>query len=832
MILEQIRKDIDACIGQQFTEEVKSRMESCFESIYAYVKQGYPQCREVLQFAIGQFERVNDFSVALLLLNGINRIRGVDHLFLNASAPFLNYIKTEWEDEDMTGILDRLGPLIAGRNEIHIPKLAVADALSEHERKCMTSLIHDSIIRYGLQTIWEKDIIDLHFMYLSILYPICKKDGVMGLFFSLCYNIEDRLNTSGLPQDARDLGESLLVIGYQEDMEEYGYFGASRAYTAAHHPVAGLLYLNLALCFLNEKQQQIEQKLAFELLWQVLKIMREVNIAPIDDVVYLEKTFKKLNCNSYDKISFVHTAFTVRAFQRDKSVVGDVINFLDEERENIFRKLDHAAMPWLSLFGALHMIFPNMDFSGLYLYENAMKNAMEDKGNVLLDYYRDDIDLSSHLKELMAKLDQTRNNEDYAQDSSMAQIVAKKVIKHAVEKDNPSDFILAMRLRSDFTFVKPTIEIDSEYRAVEAVNIKGEDCGILYGEVEALKMLLQTEKSDTVMWIGKGMGHLYRMTLLDNLYKFDVLERLGQIKVDAIQNDTVSKLAFVDSIRKENQPVYYKSKDELRQEGDELKDRLKEASLSIPNVAARLIIIKDMTIASFPHQLLRDERTNSLVGEILPTANGISTEVIIKTNFKEQLSAHFSKAYWSPIESGEFTFEAVKGSISDILGHHQFSINDEAVPSCPIQAELNVVCAHGGSNISDTEWFYAADKPIVETGKIIGQGKLLILFVCHSGSISYKGYDNAIHTMVKRYIRMGYSSVVAPMWSLSTAIIPVWLETFMNFMEAGAYVIDAVYKANMSVKERFVSPSAWACLHLFGNPYLQVSGQPRLRLNE
>jgi hypothetical protein len=90
-----------------------------------------------------------------------------------------------------------------------------------------------------------------------------------------------------------------------------------------------------------------------------------------------------------------------------------------------------------------------------------------------------------------------------------------------------------------------------------------------------------------------------------------------------------------------------------------------------------------------------------------------------------------------------------------------------------------------------------------------------------------------MHTIVKRYIQMGYSSVVAPMWSLSTTIISTWLSAFLERMEARDYVVDAVYKANMQVRSEFISPSAWACLHLFGNPYLQVGDKSRIEfINE
>ena len=137
---------------------------------------------------------------------------------------------------------------------------------------------------------------------------------------------------------------------------------------------------------------------------------------------------------------------------------------------------------------------------------------------------------------------------------------------------------------------------------------------------------------------------------------------------------------------------------------------------------------------------------------------------------------------------------------------------------------MNIVCAHGGKNISESEWFYANGKPIVDTEKIVGPGKLLVLFVCHSGSITLNDYDISVRSIIKRYLRMGYGAVIAPMWALSTEILPIWLEIFMELFTRGEYVIDAVYKANMEVKKTFDTPSAWACLHLFGNPYMRVVG--------
>ena len=47
--------------------------------------------------------------------------------------------------------------------------------------------------------------------------------------------------------------------------------------------------------------------------------------------------------------------------------------------------------------------------------------------------------------------------------------------------------------------------------------------------------------------------------------------------------------------------------------------------------------------------------------------------------------------------------------------------------------------------------------------------------------------------------------------------MPVFLES----LHRGDYVIDALFNANMSVKQAYADPSSWACMHLFGNPYLR-----------
>lgn len=54
----------------------------------------------------------------------------------------------------------------------------------------------------------------------------------------------------------------------------------------------------------------------------------------------------------------------------------------------------------------------------------------------------------------------------------------------------------------------------------------------------------------------------------------------------------------------------------------------------------------------------------------------------------------------------------------------------------------------------------------------------------------------------------------------------------MREVTSGQFVIDALFQANMAVKEEYICPEVYACLHLFGNPFLQIAEKPILEIKE
>jgi hypothetical protein len=339
--------------------------------------------------------------------------------------------------------------------------------------------------------------------------------------------------------------------------------------------------------------------------------------------------------------------------------------------------------------------------------------------------------------------------------------------------------------------------------------------------------MMATEDKDMVCWIGKGKTIFLEMTMCGEQF-----EMAGKISVtrNVLKNieNSIAKLKYERDIKVPGQPVYVKSEEELENEGKELANQLNDFSIAIPESAERLLFIKDLEISSYPHNMFIDSNTKSFVSATRPCCNTLSTEVFFKTNTIDNLCNGFKKALWIPCGSEELTFDMIHSKLEDVIKDHNLEVLNELSIEKPISGDMVFLCAHGGCDISTTEVFYVDDKPILDTLPCIGVGKVAILFICFSGTISRSLYDNAMHTLVKQLILKGYRSVVAPMWSLYTDVITPWLSAFLVGMENGEYIIDAVYKANIELKKKFVAPSAWACLHLFGNPYTCIADNPRI----
>lgn len=797
------------------------------------ILESYENSRGLVQRILWLLEKCPDDAISIFLHDVITFIENID-LYYSAeqegSSDIYERFSAPWTEDDIKAIYEKAMPLFDNEHILSYSNDRIATSLSIKERKQFVDYAISCIQEYGQQSHWTKEIIDLQITHFSLLYSICHHDSLMDLCFHFADNMIDRISLSDSPQLTRDIAESILLIGYEEKMQSHAYLCASRAYTACRNALAGLFYLYIAIVSIQQTNRKLSRDEVYDILWLVIKILRVLpGYSDKLTNVVIEK-FRDLHYEDKKVLWFMHTVFTLKLMRKQVQVVSEVFDFLNEYREPIIKNIKHGAGPWFTLLCEIERYYPTLFNNQLKLYKDFFSNNLETNGNERLKDVLSGENLSQHLFETIKQLEQTRNNSDYAIDNKSAVVIANRLLPQAVEMANIGDFILSMRVKTDFTFIFKDTYQKAMYKKMELNDYKPGNYDTPYRHIDKLPDFLTIEQNDSMLWIGESNGRFYFISLKGKDYSIEELNTWKDLNVYEL-NRVVSGIQFIKETTDRTGCYYPKSEQDFEEEDKSIGEHYGHHILSVPTDTKRLLIVKDVEISSLPHHLFATSE-DDYIGYRMPSANVISTEFLIHSNFENNIRLDNVSNFWIPIDSGDIALNQLWSHLENEISPFCANIFTTTLMDKPLNGDINVVCAHGAKTIGETDWLFANEQPIKDAEAIVGNGKLLILLVCHAGSMKAGVYDTAVHTIIKKFIRNGYVSVVAPAWSLSTEIVPLWMKTFMTeFVNNKAYVVDAVYKANMAVKEEYNTISAWACMHIYGNPYLQINEVPSLSIN-
>ena len=659
-------------------------------------------------------------------------------------------------------------------------------------------------------------------LLLCAIRSVAITDNIKPLFYQAFYNVIDRVNHSEWKQDSRNLAEECLVCAYKDGLPHYGFLSLMRLYAVQKDPNGSLLYANCLMESLNQSKQ-IPKQFVFEFLWSVLKMYRIIGVRTGKFTDYLKHFFDELSFSVTKTLYFYHTYYSMKVCESSTTVPSEIETFLNKYRESIFKLGGHSAVPWYVLIKQIEQ--KNSCLSQTlkeYLKQFRMMLPKESLDSIVMNVV-DKVDTYGSLKESITKLMTTRCNENYNIDSEITVKLAKQLLPIAYQEKSQEKMLTAMAVLNDFSFVRQSIVTDEEIVPLQAIAIEKDCIESVYanpvGPIDNLKKI----KDDTLIWIAEGEKGTYITTVHNQNFEFYFLENVCSAVFRASKTSIQSKLVF---------EIYdkdfhcYKDITAFEREANTINEGLRTSYFDFPH-AQRLMFAKDSSYAFYPHQLFFNSKEKRLYAEDCPTANVISTEFLLQNIDKRKVNGLLTKAFWSP-KSLDMLLEKSYSHLSDIFERFKIEIYADKsqlkdyYPIKPLNSGINILCAHGNEKGKDAYCFSAGDIKFSDINRIVDKGILLILFVCHSGSMDNSNFDGAIHTMIKRFIQAGYQAIIAPMWALSTEFLPIWLESFMENFEKGDFVIDALYKANMAVKDQYPTPSAWANLHLFGNPYLHV----------
>lgn len=717
---------------------------------------------------------------------------------------------------------NQLKKCLASEKPIRISEyyFSIEDFTEQEIKECISHLC--DFFQINSETIeWSDEQVENHIIYLAVIKSLLRSNGNNEYFYFVVSMFFDRLNTTELFQAARDVAEEVIIASFNDTVPELGFLNAFHCYSRQKNINAAILYANMTLFVILTSEKPLLNKLAQEIIWESIRYFRNVKIAPY--AVKLYKSIpREVSFSDYERRAIDNAYFSSLIEIQDQTLPNQILNYLHKEREGIIKAGSKEAFSWLLILHNIKRLYPDTDFSetnlGFYLNTFDSMVPKEISKKFISIIHGNSKDLKDYLKLSLLRLNETRNINDLAHDNDKALTIANRLIGSSFANGDDEAILLAMMIKSDFSLIFQSKGSDKLRPFILQKNDL-DHFKTIHGDYVKIPEKLSNSKSELIIWLAVTEGKVFQLSLANGDFHFSSLKSFNW---DVFHNlklsNYFSNLTFIDEI-KDYFGIREVTQEEYHTQSKEIQKSLHFSRLLNTEEATSILIVKDMDLAMFPHNLMLDEHGNFIHFQ-KPITNILSTEWFLACKDDSIISNNFSKSIWIPTKDGDLTLNKLYDSLKPELIKHEFNIHETIDLSTPISTELNVICSHGAQDIASQQVIFSGERYLENLEKIVGPGKILIFFVCHSGSYNNEYFRNNITSIVKTYISLGYKAVVAPFWSLHVEIPKIWLGYFMNSLNEGLTISNALFKANESLCKKYPTPTAWACMHLYGNPYL------------
>ncbi len=254
------------------------------------------------------------------------------------------------------------------------------------------------------------------------------------------------------------------------------------------------------------------------------------------------------------------------------------------------------------------------------------------------------------------------------------------------------------------------------------------------------------------------------------------------------------------------------------------------AGIGVSALPERAVIVGSTTLQSFPPNLLNIDNDFAGAAHRLAMAPSLSW---LQAARRAPFGGDGRRHAWIPTaepDEGVGTLATLAERLREPLSDHGVSLHtDGLLPDDLAGSELVIVGAHGG--VADrNRYFLSIQDDValrVPSGSVAhslaGVG-VVVLFVCSGGRVDRRPGANAMLGLTKQILDRGCRAVVAPPWPLETLVPPLWLPRFMEAWSAGEPVIDAVFEANVAVRQTGgEEPGRYLAMTVYGDPLIGAS---------
>lgn len=633
----------------------------------------------------------------------------------------------------------------------------------------------------------------------------------------------EMMNRDGYYQEARDFAEEAVCCSFKDDEQSYGYLTQFHLFTQQLNIYDALLYGNLMLTSIF-KSNFFCHDLKKQMLFVSLFFMRNFNFIKYGEDVY-NKYLANFTLEEYDRQK-VDTAYLyLILIKGDTSVVKKAFVYLSDNIQQIKKYGAHSAVPWFSLINNIKNHF-GVEYGNISGYKELESDLEEIIGAELANTLKDKIlkGRSGSKVELingLKRLSKTRNNSDLVHETYLLSVIANRVLSTAISDNDNESVILAHLVKSDGSIAFPL----STSPALEFIplnfDITGDNTAKYESYIKYVSNLLFSRNDKLFIWLGSLDDNIYTVSFSTNLgYKS---KYISSCKLEDIRNWLKNKLPKIGFEESRKSGTFIISYEEYWEEDSEIfLDELPSLVIDFEmDEVTEVVIFSDVNLSPFPHNLLK-RSTGELISSTMPIVSTLSFDNYAKSS---SVSISLEKInVWAPVEAGDFGICQAYSKLIDGISGYNIATCESIFPMFDVDTDLNIFIAHGGRDgIKGFKGLFpSSDKVYTNLDAIFGHGKVAIVFACHSGSVAGMQFSNSIHTLIKELLRNGYEAVIAPSWSLNIYIPETWCKEFISSLTEKNSITRAVYMANMAVKLKYKVESAWAAMHLFGNPNIHA----------
>lgn len=247
--------------------------------------------------------------------------------------------------------------------------------------------------------------------------------------------------------------------------------------------------------------------------------------------------------------------------------------------------------------------------------------------------------------------------------------------------------------------------------------------------------------------------------------------------------------------------------------------------IGVSALPIRAVVVGSIGLQSFPPNLLNIDNKFAGAAHRLAMAPSLSW---LQSARRAPFGGDGRRHAWVPTaepDEGVGTLATLAGRLGESLSEHSVELHTGGhLPDGLAGSELVIVGAHGGVAERNRYFLSVQDDvslrvPSGSVARALGGIGVVVLFVCSGGRVDRRPGASAMLGLAKELLDRGCRAVVAPPWPLEALVPPLWLPTFLQVWSAGHPVIDAVFEANMAVRQSGgAEPARYLAMNVYGDP--------------